>query len=52
MVLKKSSEGLGSRSEIFRILVFAMTTAGENLLLVFRCFANNMVHFGVVFSSL
>ena len=54
MVLNESSEALGSRSEIVRILLLAMTTADdgvggsnsalpEKLLLVFRCFANKMV---------
>ena len=51
---------LQKRSEIVRILVLAMTTAGvgasrsnfnfsEKLLLVFRCFTNKMVILGVVF---
>ena len=49
MVLNESSEALGNRSEIVRILVFVMTTAdekSEKLLLVFRCFTNKMVLFG------
>ena len=59
VVLNQSSEAFGNCSEIFRSLILAMTTAGdgvilevilcEKLLLVFRCFTNKMVIFGVVF---
>ena len=44
VVLNESSEALGNRSEIVRILVLAMTTA--ELLFVFRCFTNKMVVWG------
>ena len=55
VVLNESSEALGNRSEIVRILVLAMTTAddgvaevilSEKLLLVFRCFTNKIVLLG------
>ena len=54
---KESLEALGNHSEIVRILVqLAMAppevTLSEKLLLVFRCFTNKMVLFGVVFGSL
>ena len=59
VVLNQSSEAFGNCSEIFRSFILAMTTAGdgvilfvilcEKLLLVFRCFTNKMVIFGVVF---
>ena len=57
VVLNESSEALRNCSEIVWILVLAMKTAddgasGSNfvgeLLLVFRCFTNNMVIFGLL----
>ena len=51
VVLSESSEALGNRSEILRILILAMMAwaeviLSEKLLLVSRCFTNKMVLFG------
>ena len=55
VVLNESSEALGNHSEIFRILVLAMTTANDDasgsnfvseVVFLFRCFTNKMVLFG------